>query len=155
MLNSFLCYLYGCQILTVSPPARPILSIFFSIEQKTHSWKVFPSLVASFASKVFRIKSQMKQIHSNLQDSIYPGYLYNAWKLILPQKQFELRILTATRFSHENWSAFHFHGTFSYIFSNLILTATQTGLRDGKTEGGAPNPLVGSHQPCYYNLTQT
>ena len=102
------------------------------------------SLLMSIKRELSRIKSQMKQIHSNLQDSIYPGYLYNAWKLIYHKSNLSFKyFLTVTHFSHENCSAFHFHGTFSCIFSNLILTATQTGLGDGKTEGGAPNPHGG------------
>lgn len=41
-----------------------------------------------------------------------------------------------TNFSHENCnSALHFHGTLSYIRSNLTLTAAQSGLGDGETEG--------------------
>lgn len=88
-------------------------------------------------AKGFRIKYQMKQTDSNLQGSLYiqsifilRGNYYYYHKSNF--KYFPM----VTNFSHKNCNnALHFHGTLSYILSNLTLTATQTSPGDGETVG--------------------
>lgn len=79
----------------------------------------------------------MKQIAFNFQGSLYTQsiFILHGNYYYYHKSNFKYFPMV-TNFSHENCNnALYFSWMLSYILSNLTLTATQTSLGDGETEG--------------------